>query len=329
MNILSIGGTGFMGYFATEHALSRGHAVTLFNRGKTDRDAFPNVEKIIGDRDTAIDQLRGRHWDAVIDTSGYVPRIVGKAAELLADAVDRYLFISSVSVYADPLPPNADEDAALRTLSDPTTEVVDGETYGGLKVLCEQTVERIIPGRVLIIRPCVIVGPRDPTNRFDYWVERVAAGGEVLAPDSPDYPMQMIGARDLGEWLIRLLEARTTGIYNAVEPPYRFGDFLEACKTVSSSDAHFTWLSESFLEAQKVEAWSQLPLWAAEAGKTHNQMNGARAIAAGLTFRPLNDTIRETLEWVRANPAVVQKRRSTLSREREQALLTTWHADHL
>src|SRR5947209_2314124 len=180
--ILIIGGTRFMGYFATAYALERGHSVTLFNRGKSNPDAFPSAENLRGDRDTEVNVLRGRGWDAVIDTSGYVPRVVRKSAELLKDAVGRYVFISSVSVYTDIMAPGADESLPLRTLTDPTVEEITGETYGGLKVLCEQVVENTLPGRALIVRPGLIIGPRDPTDRFDYWVRRVAQGGEVLVP---------------------------------------------------------------------------------------------------------------------------------------------------
>ncbi len=316
-----------MGYFAVEEALRRGHEVTLFNRGKSSPEAFPAVEKIIGDRDTDIGKLKGRRWDTVIDTAGYTPRTVRAAVQQLADSVDHYLFISSISVYKDVKLPGIDEDGALQTLSDPTVEDNLPETYGGRKALCEQAVMETLPGRYTIIRPCVIVGPRDPTHRFDYWVSHVADGGEVLAPHRPDYPLQIIDARDAGEWLIRLVENQTTGIYNALGPaqPLIFADFLETCRRVSGSDATFTWVDEAFLLAHNVQPWSELPLWATEEGVAHNQMSSAHAQSAGLTFRPLAETIADTLAWVRANPEIVQLRQTALPRDREQSVLAQWH----
>ncbi len=329
-SILFIGGTRFMGYFAVEEALRRGHEVTLFNRGKSAPKVFPPAEKIIGDRDIDISQLHGRHWDAVIDTAGYIPRTVRATVQQLADSVDCYLFISSISVYQDPPLPDHDEDSVLQTLSDPTIEDNSFETYGGRKVLCEQAVMAALPGRYTIVRPCVIVGPRDPTNRFDYWLSRTAEGGEVLAPHRPDYPIQYIDARDAGEWLIRLVESKTTGIYNALGPaqPLTFGQFLDSCKAVSGSNATFTWVDETFLLAHDIQPWSELPLWATEAGVTHNQASNKRALAAGLTFRPLSETIADTLAWVRANPEIVQARQTALSRDKERAVLAAWHKQH-
>ncbi len=327
MKILVIGGTRFSGYFAVEHALASGHEVTLFNRGKSDPEAFPTAEKIIGDRDADVEKLRGRTWDAVIDMAGYVPRVVRKSTELLAD-VGRYLFVSTISVYADGIASGADEDAVLSGLSDPTTEEVSGENYGGLKVLCENVVTQTFGARATIVRPCVIVGPRDPTNRFDYWVERIAAGGEVLAPMRPSYPMEYIDARDLGEWMIRLLESDTAGVFNALgpaNPPLTLGAFFDACNAESGGDARFTWLNETFLLEQKISPWAELPFWATEADKAHCEMRNDRAIAAGLTFRPLATTIQDTLTWVRANPQIVNARRTAITRERETEALQAWH----
>lgn len=323
--ILIIGGTRFMGFFATAYALERGHRVTLFNRGKSNPDAFPSAEKLHGDRDANIDLLRGHRWDAVIDTSGYVPRVVRKSAELLKDAVDHYVFVSSVSVYPNIDTPGADENLPVSTLADPTVEEITGETYGGLKVLCERVVEDTFPNRALIVRPGLIVGPRDPTDRFDYWVRRVAQGGEVLVPGTPDYPVQGIDARDLGEWIVRRVEARTTGTFNAVGPTQKLITLLDTAKQISGSDAQYTWVGEQFLLDHNVSPWENLPLWVTEAAKAHNQVSAARAVAAGLTFRPFAGTIRGSLEWQTAHPELVQARSGPITPEREQSLLREWH----
>ena len=323
--ILIIGGTRFMGYFATAFALERGHTVTLFNRGLSNPDAFPAAETLRGDRDTDVDLLRGRRWDAVIDTSGYVPRIVRKSTELLKDVVERYVFVSSISVYTDITAPGGDESLPVRTLTDPTVEEITGETYGGLKVLCEQVVENTLPGRALIVRPGLIVGPRDPTDRFDYWVRRVAQGGEVLVPGTPDYPVQGIDARDLGEWIVRMVEGQGTGTYNAVGPSQKMITLLDTTKQVSGSDARYTWVDEKFLLEHNVSPWENLPLWAKEEGKAYSLVSAARAVAAGLTFRPLEETVRGSLDWQNAHPELVKARSGPITPEREQSLLREWH----
>ncbi len=330
MKILFLGGTRFMGYFAAKYALARGHEVTLFNRGKSAPDAFPQAEQIVGDRDADIKRLRGRQWDAVIDTSGYVPRIVHKSAEVLADAVSQYLFVSSISAYAEPFTPGQDETAPLEVLADPTTEDVSAH-YGGLKALCERIVQDAQGKRTLIVRPDVFVGPRDHTGRFDYWVRRVAKGGEMLAPASPDLPLQFIDARDLGEWMIRLVETQTTGIFNAVGPkqPLTWGEFLDTCKSVSGSDVYFTWVAEKFLLDHNVAPWQDLPLWLPEESKAGHMISNRRAIAADLTYRPLTETVTDTLNWLNEDmPAALERQRNALSGEREQALLQEWHAKH-
>lgn len=325
MKILFIGGTRFMGYFATQSALARGHDVTLFTRGKSSPDAFPNAENIHGDRDADIELLRGRKFDAVIDTSGYFPRVVRKSAELLAENVGQYLFISSISVYAEPLQPGGDENSPVIELSDPTVE--DLEFYGGLKVLCERVVEEVLPGRATNVRAGLIAGPRDLTGRFDYWVRRVAQGGEVLAPATPDRRAQFIDARDLGEWVVRAVESKTMGIYNATGPdkPLTMGEVLDTCKTVSGSDAKFTWVDEKFLLEHEVEPWTGLPLWVPEDIQAIHMANVSRAVAAGLTFRPLADTVAATLAYLNEDmKAALERQQHTLPAEREQALLKEW-----
>ncbi len=326
MKLLIIGGTQFLGRGLTEAALKAGHEVTLFNRGKTNPDIYKEVEHLQGDRDKDLDALKGRRWDAVIDTCAYIPRHVRMSAELLADSVEHYTFISTISVYEESLPPNSDEDGPLKTLEDETVEEVTGETYGGLKVLCERDVEKIMPGRVLHVRSGLIVGPYDPTDRFPYWVGRVAAGGEVLAPDKPSFPVQVIDARDQAEWIIRMAEARKAGIYNVTGPDRKltFGEMLETSKTVSGSDATFTWVGEQFLLDHQVTPFGELPLWVPEANSALLTINIGKALAAGLKFRPLATTIRDTLDWLRARPPY--EPRAGMKAEREAELLAAWKA---
>ena len=329
MKLLIIGGTVFVGRALVEAALARGHEVTLFNRGQHNPELFPQVEKLRGDRDGGLDALRGRQWDAVVDTCGYFPRVVRQSAERLAGSVGHYTFISSISVYAENRTPGTSESAPVGTLEDETVEEVTGETYGPLKALCEQAAEQAMPGRVLNIRPGLIVGPHDPTDRFTYWPGRVARGGEVLAPHGPGVPVQFIDVRDLAEWNVRLIEAGRTGIYNATGPGYSLtmGSLLDTCKTVSGSDAAFTWVDAAFLEEQAVEAWSDLPLYVPQTEEYagFSSVSCAKGVADGLTFRPLADTVRDTLTWAQSRPAE-HEWRAGLKPERERVVLEAWHA---
>ena len=262
MDILILGGTVFLGRHLVEAALAHGHTVTLFNRGQHNPDLFPQVERLRGDRGGDLSAIEGRHWDAVIDTSGYLPRAVRASAELLAPNVDHYTFISSISVYGDPSHPNVDEDAPVATMDDPTNENI-AENYGALKALCEQAAEAAMPGRVLHIRPGLIVGPHDQSDRFTYWVQRVARGGEVLAPGDPDAPVQIIDVRDLAEWTIRMVEQGKTGIFNATGPaePLTMRRCLRQPRQASDSDASFIWLDDDFLVQQGAGPWIEIPLW--------------------------------------------------------------------
>ncbi|MBN1935886.1 MAG: NAD-dependent epimerase/dehydratase family protein [Anaerolineae bacterium] len=326
MKLLFIGGTVFLGRATVEAALARGHEITLFNRGKSMPDLFPGVEKLFGDRDGGLDALRGRQFDAAIDTCGYVPRVVRQSARLLADQVDRYVFVSSLSAYAEPSEPGADESAPLATMRDETIEEITGETYGPLKTLCEAEVEKALPGRALLIRPGLIVGPHDRTDRFSYWPYRVAQGGEVLAPGRPARLVQFIDVRDLAEWIVRLLEGGQTGVYNAVGAPLPMSAVLDVCRTVSGSDAAFTWVDDAFLVERKVGMWIELPLWIPESDPTAPGFfaySNTRAIANGLTFRPLEETVRATLDWLATRPAD-HAWRAGMSRERERELLQAW-----
>jgi 2'-hydroxyisoflavone reductase len=325
-----LGGTGFLGPHTVEAAVRRGHKVTLFNRGKTRPGLFPDLEKLQGDREKGdLKALEGRKWDAVVDTSASVPRWVKQAAEVLGPAPGHYLYVSSVSVYADLSKPGTDETAAVATIADPKIEKVDGETYGALKALSEKAAEAAYPGKVAVVRPGLIVGPDDPTDRFTYWPVRVARGGEVLAPGAPDDPIQLIDVRDLGEFLIRLVEDRTRGVFNALGPAGKLsmGRTLSACKEVAGSDALFTWADAGFLEKQGVQPWSDMPAWVPNGGDTAGfaKVSNARAIKAGLTFRPMGDTARATLDWFNELPPERRaKLRAGISPEREAKVLAAW-----
>jgi 2'-hydroxyisoflavone reductase len=253
-----------------------------------------------GDRDGGLTALPDRRWDAVIDTCGYLPRVVRQSAELLAPKVSSYCFISSISVYREFDVPGLDEDYPLAALPDPAVEMVDRQTYGGLKVLCERAVEAALPRRSLIVRPGIIVGPFDPTDRFTYWLHRVKRGGEVLAPADPAAGLQFVDVRDLAGWILSMVEDGQTGAYNATGPeqPVSFGHLLEECRRVSESDAVFTWVAESFLLREKVVPWRDMPLWLP--GQRFNGFNSVRidrALNRGLNFRPLAETLQDLLAW--------------------------------
>lgn len=328
MKLLILGGTVFLGRHLVEAALERGHEVTLFNRGKRNPDLFPELEKLRGDRDGDLTALKGRRWDAVIDPSGYVPRLVRDSARLLADSVEYYSFVSTISVYADASIHRLNEETgALATMEEETNEEVT-KHYGALKALCEKAAEAEMPGRVLSARAGLIVGPHDPTDRFTYWPVRVAQGGEVLAPGDRSKPVQVIHGRDLANFLIHMAERRKAGTYNVTGPdqPYTLEQVLEECRTVSGSDARFTWVPDQFLQEQKVTPWTGLPLWLPGSGAAGlMNVDTSRALAEGLSLRPLAQTIRETLAWEQTRPQELE-RRAGITREREAELLAAWHA---
>jgi 2'-hydroxyisoflavone reductase len=327
MSILILGGTKFLGPDIVEAAVAAGHKVTLFNRGKTNPGLFPDLETLIGDRDGKLDALRGRKWDAVIDTSGYVPRVVKQSAELLAPNVGQYVFVSSISVYADPLAAHSDESAPLARLDDPASEDVP-KYYGALKAACEATVEAALPGRTTNVRPGLIVGPGDPSDRFTYWPARMDRGGEVLAPgDGSDFG-QVIDARDLGAWLVKCVVDRTVGVYNAVGPaePMTIKTMLDACNRAAGNKATLTWVPTRFLEEKEVQPWMELPVWTA-GDLGFATVKSDRAQAKGLTFRPIDDTARATLEWWRTEPEERKaKPKAGLAPEKEAAVLAAWKA---
>jgi 2'-hydroxyisoflavone reductase len=326
MDLLILGGTGVLGRHLVEAALGDGHRTTLFNRGLSEPGLFPEVDKIEGDREGDLSALLGRRWNAVIDTCGYVPSVVRASAGLLAGAVDHYTYISSISVYSDDVAPGADEESPVRELPDPTVEEVTGETYGGLKALCERAAEEEMPGRVLNVRPGLISGPYDPTDRFTYWPRRIAAGGEVLAPDHEEREVQYIDVRDLASWIVEMSGLRRTGTYNATGPDYELhmGRLLEECEAVGGAGAEPVWVPEDLLQEKGVEPFTELPLWVPREYAAMLAVDCSKAIAAGLTFRPLSETIEDVLDWDRARPVGTEPA-AGLSPEREQELLRAWH----
>ena len=333
MKLLVLGGTRFLGRHLVAAARARGHELTLFQRGTQPGPANPDVERIHGDRHRDLAKLGGRRWDAVIDTSGYLPDSVRASAEALASAVDRYVFISSVSVYAGDSGGCVDETAPLLELtseelqranaidvSGQVSATTFGPLYGGLKALCEDAAERVLPGRVLSIRAGLIVGRHDYTDRFTYWVARAARGGDVLAPGRPGRHVQFLDARDLAEWIMEMIEARRAGTFNATGQPdtITMETLLEACRAVSGSDAKFHWVSEAFLRAERVRPWTEMPLWLPEGAVP--SINPRKAVAAGLRFRPLHDTIRDVLTWYREEEQG-RSLRAGITADREQELL--------
>jgi nucleoside-diphosphate-sugar epimerase len=333
MRLLVLGGTLFLGRHIVEAAQARGHELTLFNRGRTDPQPITGVEQIHGDREHDLPRLAGRSWDAVIDTSGYLPRVVGASAQALAETVDRYVFVSSISAYGTFGEPGLDECAPTAPDPPPGTEDVLAH-YAELKAACERRVEEVLPGRALVVRPGLIVGPHDPTERFTYWVTRLAAGGHVLAPRAADQPVQLIDARDLAGWIVRMAEAGTTGNYNATGPatPLTFGQMLERIRGTTGGHAELVWIDEDRLAEAGVEPWDELPLWLDLDRQPDFRgflaVDIGRATDAGLSFRPLEETVADTLAWVRERPAGPSRREGSplpppagLSPEREAELL--------
>jgi 2'-hydroxyisoflavone reductase len=320
VKLLVLGGTKFLGRAAVEAALARGHRVTLFNRGETNPGLFPETEKLRGDRTADLSALKGREWDAVLDPSGYLPSVVRASAEMLADSAGHYIFVSSVSAYAS-LAQRVDEDSPLGKLGDlPEDKLTeDYSNYGPLKVLCEQAVADVFGDRQATVRPGLIVGAHDPSGRFTYWPHRVARGGRVLAPAPPEARVQFIDAKDLGSWLVDLSERRAGGVYNATHPGRSWRETLETCRRASGSDATFEWVPAEVLKEHEVGEWMELPLWISDPDSAAmHEVDVSRAVAAGLTFRPLEETVRDTLQHAQTVEGV------GLTPERETELLTVY-----
>jgi len=328
--LLILGGTGFIGPHLTQEALQRGWKVTHFNRGKSSAGGVAGVETLIGDRKGQLDALRGRTWDAMIDDTGKIPKYVKMSAELLAPAVGYCLYISSISAYASLAKPN-DEHSATGKLTNPDVEEITGETYGPMKALCEQYSEQAFKGRIAIVRPGYIVGPLDPTDRFTYWPVRASKGGEMLAPGTPHDPIQVIDVRDLAAWMMKLVEGRTTGYFNADSPPRAFtmGDLIKASQQASpDSKTRVTWVPEDFLAAHWQPDELDLPPWSPLKGDLAGAALTAvqRATQTGLHTRPLQETVRDTLAWFRTLPAERQaKLHAGLDPKKESDTLRAWH----
>lgn len=327
LDILILGGTGFIGPHMVREAMRRGHSVTLFNRGRTNNALFPDLETIKGDRDNGLGGLEGRRWDAVIDNSGYVPRHVQDSARLLAPNCDRYVYISTISVYAD-IVSATDEDSPLATIADETIEEITGETYGPLKALCEKRAAAEIDAeRLAILRPTYICGPGDHTDRFSYWPIRTRRSGEMLWPGTPDDVLQIVDVRDLANFTIDCIDRDISGIYNTVNEPgvYTMGKLLEDCRAVTATDVDAIWVAEDFVKAQGLNPGAQLPVWQGQDNAFG--VSAARAVAAGMHMRPERETARDLLAWW---DTLSEERRANLktgpSAEKEADVLAAWKA---
>jgi len=341
VRILIVGGTIFLGRALVDAALARAHEVTIFSRGRHNPDREYPIEKLTGDRNGDVTALEGRHWDTVIDTCGYVPSGVTRVMNALdRERVGHYTFVSSISAYVDFPPGGVDESTPVATITREQLSEAEGmatgaratgrtygEMYGALKMLCEQAAEQAMPGRVLSVRPGLIVGVHDYTDRLTYWVRRVATGGDVLAPGRPDRRVRVIDVRDLADWVIRMAESRQTGIFNAsgAEDGLTMGEMLDTCRRVSHSTARLVWTDEKFLLNQEVAAWSELPLWIPAAANGIFEARNDKAIAAGLTFRPLADSVSHVLQWDRTRPQD-EPLAAGLSVDRERRLLALYAA---
>jgi 2'-hydroxyisoflavone reductase len=329
--LLILGGTGFIGPHLTQEALRLGWKVTHFNRGKRAPDGVAEVETLHGDRNGQLDALRGRKWDVVIDDTGQIPKYVKMSADLLAPNVRYCLFISSISAYASFAKPN-DENSPVGHLDDPNIDKTTNDTYGPMKALCEQYSMQAFKGRGSVVRPGYIVGPLDGSDRFTYWPVRASKGGDMMAPGTPNDPIQVIDVRDLAAWMMKLAQRRTTGYFNAVSPPRAFtmGDVIQASVHASpAADTTVTWVPEDFLATQwKVEDLD-FPPWSPMSGETAGASltSTARAQKAGLTIRPLQETVNDTLAWFLTLPPERQaKLRAGIEPQKEAEVLKAWHA---
>lgn len=320
LKMLILGGTHFLGIHLTEELVNRGHEVTLFNRGNRTVD-FP-VQQLHGDRDGNLEALKGYQWDAVIDTSGHLPRIVEQSAQMLSTATNHYVFLSTIGVYRDFKASNIDEFYPLATLADPTSEEISETTYGALKALCEEKVQQYFPNRSLIVRSGLLIGPYDPTNRFTYWVRRIARGGTILAPAHQQ--VQCIDARDLAKWIVLMIERRATGIYNATGQSHDLEDVLHECQNVSGRQDSIVWVDEEFLIKQNIQDWVELPLWLSSRRSMpgFSKINSHKALQADLHIRPLSETISSILDWdeMRKEPQL----HAGLDQQKETELLELW-----
>lgn len=331
LRILILGGTGFIGPNQVQYALDRGHSVTLFNRGVTNSTLFPNVPRLVGDRNLPDGHkaLESGQWDVVIDNPTSNPKWVRDAGRALRGRTKHYMFVSTISVFSDNSAP-IDENGPLLAPVD-IEAPFDAKLYGQNKVRSEVEARAQFGDNVTIVRPGLIVGPGDLSDRFSYWPVRIDRGGEVLAPGTPNDPVQYVDARDLSEWMIRLAESKTLGIFNATGPkaPTTMAEMLYGIKAVTTTGAQFTWVPADFLGANQVRAWSDMPVWVPPIGRTAGfaRVICQKAYAAGLTFRPLAETAAATLAWYKTRPAAEQeKARAGLAPDREVAVLAAWNS---
>ncbi len=338
LDLLILGGTGHLGPATVRAALARGHSMTLFNRGKTNPHLFPELEKLRGDRHDDLVALEDRHWDAVIDTSAYVPSHVHATASMLGEQGARqYVLLSTVGVYADHGIPYADEESPAIELTD---EVVATMTtireslanYGGMKRRCETVAEEAMPGQVTVIRPGLLIGPEDRSDRFTYWTVSTARGGEVLAPGDGSDPIQFVDVRDLGAWIIRCIEERIVGTFNGICPAGRFTmmEMLHGLKGAFTTDARFTWVPVDFLQSQGVQPWTHMPGWVPAVGETagFQLVRTEKAVAAGLVFRALADTAQDVFAWFEETHEPTYEFGALgygIPRARQAEVLAAWH----
>jgi len=335
LSILILGGSAFTGPFQIKYALDRGHKVTIFNRGRTQPtmhpEVFDQVERLVGDRNDDLEALEGRQWDAVIDNSASLPRWVRQSTDILKGNCETYLFTSSLSVHADFSKVGITEDDPVATIDDPTVEEITGETYGALKAICEDVVREQFPDGAIILRPHLIVGPGDPTDRWTYWPVRIDRGGEVMAPGTPNDSTQYIDTRDLAEFGVTLVENRSLGTYSGVGPlaPLDMGGLLYGIRAVVSNEISFTWVPADFLAEQEVAPWAHMPAWIPPEGEFagFGAFDNSHSVAAGLKYRPLADTAKATIDWWKAQPEErTAEPRAGLAPEREAEVLAAWHA---
>jgi len=342
LTILVLGGTGLIGPPMVSYAVARGHQLTLFNRGKTNTDLFPELERLLGDRNDDISSIaaevaKGRRWDVVIDNTASIPRWVEESAGLLKGSADLYLYTSSISAYADSATPGADETAPLGAISAEevakakTNRDITGENYGPLKALCEKAAQTAFPDRCIVVRPGLIVGPGDSSDRFTYWPVRIHRGGEVMAPGDPTDPVQFIDCRDLGEWYVRLVEARAIGVYNGVGPasPMSIAEMLYGIRATTGGELSFTWVDAAFLKQHGVEEWGEMTVWVPPSGEYagFSSSSIARAKQAGLSFRPLATTAVDTLAYWSSLPEDRRAQpRAGLAPDKERTVLAAWHS---
>jgi 2'-hydroxyisoflavone reductase len=340
MKILVLGGSRFLGRTFVEEAQRQNHEVTIFNRGNQN-DGFQDVDILTGDRFGDLNELKNRYWDAVLDTSGFIPSSVLMSTDLLKDRVKHYTFISSISVYQNWVQENFDENYPVYEMSleeaNKLSKNSNGyEYYGQFKALCEEIAEKNMPGRVLNVRAGQLIGPNDYTDRIPYWIHRIAAGGKVLAPGNPNRPVQMIDNQDLAQWILSMMASQSAGTFNATGPDYTLtkGEFLETCRKVTGSNAEIVWCDEKFLLDQGVAPWTEMPLWVPEEFPLEPELkepwkgafsvNIEKAIASGLTFRPLEESLTEIYEWEKQRNLASDEWKSGLSRDREKELLQLW-----